>query len=54
MTGHALFIWLSYALALVAFGGLTAVSVAAHRKARRDVAARGLDRGLDRGLERDR
>ena len=45
MTGHAVFIWGAYACALVALGGLVLASVAARRKARRELAARGLERG---------
>ena len=41
---HAVFIWSSYAVALVAFGALVLVSVAQHRKARRQISDRGLDR----------
>jgi heme exporter protein CcmD len=41
---HAAFIWSSYAVALLAFGALVVVSVAAHARARREVAARGLER----------
>ena len=41
---HGAFIWSSYAVALAGFGALVIASVLAHRKARRDVAARGLER----------
>lgn len=44
MTNHAIYIWSSYAVALAGFGALVLASIAAHRKARRDVTARGLDR----------
>ncbi len=44
MTDHAVFIWSSYAVAVLAFGALVLASVTAHRKARREIAARGLDR----------
>ena len=44
MSSHAIFIWSSYAVAAVAVGVLVIVSVAQHRKARRELAERGLER----------
>ena len=44
MRDHAVFIWSSYAVALAAFAVLVIVSVAQHRKARREIAERGLER----------
>ena len=44
MTGHALFIWSSYAAAFVGLAGLLAVSLLDRRRVRREVAERGLDR----------
>ncbi len=44
MPSHAVFIWSSYAIAVVAFGALVIVSVAQHRKARREIAQRGLEK----------
>jgi heme exporter protein CcmD len=41
---HAIFIWSSYAVAALGFGVLALASVIAHRRARRDIAARGLER----------
>jgi heme exporter protein CcmD len=41
---HAVFIWSAYAVALVCLGGLVIASVAARRRARRELAARGLER----------
>jgi heme exporter protein CcmD len=41
---HAVFIWSSYAVAGLGFGVLALVSVIGHRRARRDIAARGLER----------
>ncbi|HLM14083.1 MAG TPA: heme exporter protein CcmD [Reyranella sp.] len=41
---HAVFIWLAYAVALVCLGGLVIASIAARRRARRELTARGLDR----------
>ncbi len=44
MQSHTVFIWSSYAVAVLAFGALVLASVTAHRKARREIAARGLER----------
>ena len=44
MPSHAVFIWSSYAVAVVAFAGLVVVSVAQRRKARRQIAERGLEK----------
>lgn len=44
---YGAFIWASYAAALVCLGGLVVASVAARRRVRRDLAARGLDRPRD-------
>ncbi len=44
MSNHAVFIWASYAVAIVGFGALVIASLAAHRKARREIAERGLER----------
>jgi heme exporter protein CcmD len=41
---HAVFIWLAYAVALVCLGGLVVATLAARRRARRELTARGLDR----------
>ncbi len=41
---HAVFIWAAYVVALVCLGGLVIASVTAHRRTRRELAARGLDR----------
>lgn len=41
---HAIFIWSAYAVALVCLGGLVISSIAARRRARRELTARGLDR----------
>ncbi|MBM3648983.1 MAG: heme exporter protein CcmD [Alphaproteobacteria bacterium] len=48
---HAVFIWASYAVALVALGGLVIASLAARRRVRRELAARGLDRPRDRRIK---
>jgi len=44
MIGHAVFIWSSYAVALVALAGLVLVSLADRRRVRREIAERGLER----------
>ena len=44
MSQHAAFIWGSYAIAVAVLGALVLVSVVAHRKARREIAERGLER----------
>ena len=41
---HAVFIWASYAVALVGLGGLVVATLVARAKVRRELAARGLDR----------
>jgi heme exporter protein CcmD len=41
---HAVFIWGSYAVALVGFGGLVGASLLARRRVKRELGARGLDR----------
>ncbi len=41
---HAVFIWASYAVALVGLGGLALASLAARRRVRRELDARGLER----------
>jgi heme exporter protein CcmD len=41
---YAVFIWSSYAVAVIALGALVIASVAARRKARRELAARGLEK----------
>lgn len=44
MSAHTTFIIGSYLVALVGLGGLVIASVAARRRAQREIAARGLDR----------
>ena len=44
MIGHAIFIWSSYAVALVALAGLVAASLLDRRRVRREIAERGLER----------
>lgn len=44
MGEHGVFIWSAYAAAIVLLGGLVLLSVAARRRARRALQARGLDR----------
>ncbi len=44
---HAVFIWAAYAVALVGLGGLVIASIAARRRARRELLARGLERPRD-------
>jgi heme exporter protein CcmD len=44
MSDHAVFILSAYLSALVVLGGLTIASLSARNKARRELAARGLDR----------
>ena len=44
MTSHAAFILTSYLAVLVVLGGLTIASFSARNKARRALAARGLER----------
>lgn len=44
MPSHAVFVWSSYAVAVAAFGALVIVSVAQHRKARREIVERRLER----------
>jgi heme exporter protein CcmD len=44
MTEHGAFIWASYAVALVALGGLVIASITARRKVRRELGERGLER----------
>ena len=46
--GHAVFIWASYAVALVGLGGLVIASLVARSKVRRELGARGLDRPRER------
>jgi heme exporter protein CcmD len=41
---HAVFVWASYAVALVGLGGLVIATLAARRRVRRELSARGLDR----------
>jgi heme exporter protein CcmD len=41
---HAVFIWLAYAVALLGLGGLVIASIAARRRVRRELLARGLER----------
>lgn len=41
---HAVFIWASYAVALVGLGGLVLASLIARRNARRELDARGLEK----------
>jgi heme exporter protein CcmD len=41
---HAVFVWAAYAVALVGFGGLVIASLAARRRVRRELEARGLER----------
>lgn len=41
---HAVFIWASYAVALVGLGGLVVATLVARRRIRRELSARGLDR----------
>ena len=43
MSDHAVFILSAYLAALVVLGGLTIASLSARNKARRALAARGLD-----------
>ncbi|MBV8392218.1 MAG: heme exporter protein CcmD [Alphaproteobacteria bacterium] len=44
MGEHGVYIWSAYGAAAVLLGGLVLLSVAARRRARREVQARGLDR----------
>ncbi len=44
MGGHGAFIWGAYGVAVLGLGGLIALSLAARRRARREIAARGLER----------
>jgi len=44
---HAAFIWAAYAVALVGLGGLVVASIAARRRVRRELSARGLERPRD-------
>ncbi len=44
MASHAVFIWASYAVALVGLGGLVVASLLAWRRVRRELSERGLDR----------
>jgi heme exporter protein CcmD len=48
MGEHGAFVWGAYGAALLLLGGLVLLSVAARRRARRELAARGPGRGLDR------
>jgi len=41
---HAIFIWSAYGATVAALGGLLLASLAARRKVRRALAARGLER----------
>ena len=44
MSNHAVYILSSYLAVLVVLGGLTVASLGARAKARRELAARGLER----------
>lgn len=44
MGGHGAFIWGAYGVAFVGLAGLVALSIAARRRTRREIAARGLER----------
>jgi heme exporter protein CcmD len=44
MSGHAGFIWSAYAVAFLALGGMVVLSLAARRRVRRQLSARGLDK----------
>ncbi len=44
MSSHGAFVLAAYLAALVVFGSLIVASVGARNKARRELAARGLDR----------
>lgn len=44
MSNHAVFVMSAYLVALVILGGLLISSLAARRRVRRELAARGLDR----------
>lgn len=44
MGEHGVYIWSAYGAAILLLGGLVLLSVAARRRARRDLQARGLDR----------
>jgi heme exporter protein CcmD len=44
MNSYAGFIWSAYAVAFVTLGGLIVLSLAARRRVRRELLARGLDR----------
>lgn len=44
MGGHGAFIWGAYGVAVLGLGGLIALSLAARRRVRREIAARGLER----------
>jgi heme exporter protein CcmD len=44
LTGHAGFVSAAYAVAFVVLAGLVALSVAARRRARRELTERGLER----------
>jgi heme exporter protein CcmD len=41
---HGIFVWASYAVALIGLGGLVIATVTARRRVRRELSARGLDR----------
>lgn len=44
MSNHAVYVMSAYLVALVILGGLLISSLAARRRVRRELAARGLDR----------
>jgi heme exporter protein CcmD len=44
MNSYAGFIWSAYGVAFVTLGGLIVLSLAARRRVRRELSARGLDR----------
>ncbi|MGH8430887.1 MAG: heme exporter protein CcmD [Solimonas sp.] len=41
---HAIFVWASYAVALIGLGGLVIASIVSRRRVRREIEGRGLDR----------
>jgi heme exporter protein CcmD len=47
MGEHGVFVWSAYGAAILLLGGLVLLSVAARRRARRELQARGLARGSD-------
>ena len=52
MIGQAVFIWSSYAVAVVALAGLVISSLVDRRRVRRDIAERGLERPREQRINR--